>query len=344
MKRVTDLIPWRETNISLRPFKGFYSFNPSIHFDGTTWRVVMRNCDYHAKDGLYNVTNGRIITRNAMVVLNPTTWEAISLSEMHELDPLSRFPASHYGYEDMRLFRVGSKLVGIGTTAQLRSEAQQEIVLCWFDENWDIVRVEPQRGPWSKISQKNWVPFDGATIPTFVYSIDRGITVRPCDGAEDYVPDISLSAPQERYSSQALTGSRGGTETKLIGRRPEVASSASAPVAQNVGRGFDWVTGGLRGGTQLVKVGSQWLGMAHDMRLHAQRKNYWHRWYTVNDAGQKLSESEDFKITDLGIEFAAGLAIDGNRVVVSYGTEDRDSWIGETTLSAVMEVLKPCKP
>ena len=42
MKRADELIPWKVTDISLRPFKDMWSMNPSIHFDGTLWRCVLR--------------------------------------------------------------------------------------------------------------------------------------------------------------------------------------------------------------------------------------------------------------------------------------------------------------
>jgi predicted GH43/DUF377 family glycosyl hydrolase len=47
------------------------------------------------------------------------------------------------------------------------------------------------------------------------------------------------------------------------------------------------------------------------------------------------------KLVPNGIEFAAGLAIDGERVVVSFGVDDMDCCVGETALSAVLEILQP---
>jgi predicted GH43/DUF377 family glycosyl hydrolase len=47
------------------------------------------------------------------------------------------------------------------------------------------------------------------------------------------------------------------------------------------------------------------------------------------------------KLAEAGIEFAAGLVIDGDRVVVSFGVDDMQCWIGETRLSAVIDLLRP---
>ena len=99
---------------------------------------------------------------------------------------------------------------------------------------------------------------------------------------------------------------------------------------------------GLRGGTQLVRVGEDaWLGIGHEMRLVRNRKFYWHVWYLVNGKGKLVSSSERMKFATNGIEFAAGLALDGDHLVVSYGVDDMEARLGETSLSAVLALLRP---
>ena len=99
---------------------------------------------------------------------------------------------------------------------------------------------------------------------------------------------------------------------------------------------------GLRGGTQLVRVADDaWLGIGHEMKFVNGRKYYWHVFYLVDSRGKMTSASESIKLAPNGIEFAAGMAIDGERVVVSFGVDDMESKLGETKLSAVMEILKP---
>ena len=99
---------------------------------------------------------------------------------------------------------------------------------------------------------------------------------------------------------------------------------------------------GLRGGTQLVRVTEDaWLGVGHEMKFVSGKKYYWHTWYLVDARGKMIAASESMKLAQAGIEFAAGMAIDGDRVVVSFGVDDMDCRLGETKLSAVMEILKP---
>jgi hypothetical protein len=99
---------------------------------------------------------------------------------------------------------------------------------------------------------------------------------------------------------------------------------------------------GLRGGTQLARVGDDaWLGIGHEMRFVKSLKYYWHTWYLVDSRGKMTAASPPMKLVSNGIEFAAGMAIDGERVVVSFGVDDMECKIGETKLSAVMEILQP---
>jgi hypothetical protein len=71
------------------------------------------------------------------------------------------------------------------------------------------------------------------------------------------------------------------------------------------------------------------------------KKFYFHTWYVVDSLGKLTATSEPIKLAPEGIEFAAGMAIDGDRVVVSFGVDDMNCRLGETALSAVMERLRP---
>jgi hypothetical protein len=99
---------------------------------------------------------------------------------------------------------------------------------------------------------------------------------------------------------------------------------------------------GLRGGTQLSRIGDEaWLGIGHQMKFVGGKKYYWHVFYLVDSRGSMTAASEPMKLVPNGIEFAAGLAIDGDRVIISFGVDDMKCYLGETALSAVLQVLKP---
>ena len=429
MKDAKDVIPWAVTDISLRPYDGFWSFNPSIHFDGSTWRCVLRCCDYAMPDGVtIRSKNARPTgqqTKNAMVVLDPSSWKPISIFKMHEHDDYPRVPTPHVGYEDMRIFWTSKGgLQGIAASLHLNRDRgahakdspqhqPPEQVLLSFDDAYNIVAARPIRGDgWSGSPQKNWVPFDHCEEPRFLYSISAGsmfddkgavhgdaAVVRPCAakifaGGEAFVlrpggdeasppPPQELETHDDRHDREDrrerpkvpkvvdLRRFRGGGgDVQLVrGRRLALDALSSRPYARpSVGtpaarsgamrtstssastrvlgssRGHMPKYDGLRGGTQLVRIGDDaWLGLGHEMKFVGGKKYYWHTWYVVDARGKMTAVSEPMKLARNGIEFAAGMGIDGDRVVVSFGVDDMDCKVGETRLSAVTKVLKPCR-
>lgn len=76
------------------------------------------------------------------------------------------------------------------------------------------------------------------------------------------------------------------------------------------------------------------------MKFVSGKKYYWHVFYLVDSQGVMKAVSEPMKLATNGIEFAAGMAVDGDRIVVSFGVDDMASRLGETCLSAVMEKLQ----
>lgn len=424
MKDAKDLIPWEVTDISIRPFEGYWSFNPSIHFDGTVWRCVLRCCDYAMPDGVTVRSNRALMgqqTKNAMVIFDPKDWAPIQIYKMHERDDLPRAPTPHAGYEDMRLFKTDAGgLQGIAASLHLKrgsdatlhnplhnqlgpqSQPPEQVVLS-FDDEYNMVAAQPIRGGgWSGTPQKNWVPFDDCAEPRFLYSIGKGTmfdaggsvhgdraTVRPSIRSSsailpvrcaDIPPLASASPPSvEAVTTQCAerkpeepgqddrrarsrrpdlrTMIRGGDVRIVRGKRAAPSMSASPRVPLRpaaVMRGGDESTRmlgtgrmllpryeGLRGGTQLVRVDDgSWLGIGHEMKFANGKKYYWHVFYLVDAQGVMMAVSEPMKLASNGIEFAAGMAVDGDRVVVSFGVDDMASRLGETRLSAVMERLQ----
>lgn len=412
MKEAKDLLPWSVADISIRPYEGYWSFNPSIHFDGTTWRCVLRCCDYSMPNGVTVRSKAARPaaqqTKNVMVILDPQSWRPTQVFKMQEKDGLPRETCAHVGFEDMRIFRTDKGgLQGIAASLHLRRNQPRQVegvsqhqppeqVLLSFDSNYDIVGAQPIRGDgWSGTPQKNWVPFDHCTEPRFLYSIakgtmfdDRGAiqgdaaSATPSSAAAPLAPVVAAaprpdepSAPVEskreepwreekKHRSKHVdrrVNIRGGDVRVVRGGRVNVDAMASRPssrhsshqparVVQRSGDNSTRLMGsgrllgpkyeGLRGGTQLCRVGDDaWLGIGHEMKFVNNKKYYWHTWYLVDSRGVMTAASEPMKLASNGIEFAAGLAIDGNRVVVSFGVDDMESKLGETQLSAVLAAL-----
>jgi hypothetical protein len=358
VNRVGDLIPWRVTDISFRPFKGMWSLNPSIHFDGSIWRCALRCADYAMPNGVTirsdRARDGQARTKNALVIFDPKDWRPLEIYKMREHDRLPRAETDSWGFEDIRLFRTDQgDLQGIAASLHLqrpgRSRKQlPEQVLLSFGADYDIVDAQPIRGEaWSTTAQKNWAPFDGCAAPRFLHSIFTG---RLFDGrgelldGEDGVrgadrshgrPHAPGGSARERAKERALENMQVRSRNERE-RERHVHRVLEAPALDHR------VCEGLRGGTQLVRVSDDtWLGLGHEMSLVRNRKFYWHVWYLVNAKGKLIAASERMKLVTNGIEFAAGLALDGDRVVVSYGVDDMEARLGETSLAAVMALLRP---
>jgi len=400
MKYAHDLIPWNVTDISIRPYEGLWSFNPSIHFDGDRWLCTLRCADYAMPGGVTIRSKSSRVgqqTKNAMVLFDSTTWQPKQIFKMHEKDGLARETCSHAGFEDMRIFWTAKHgLQGIAASLHLKrghrtvdgksTHQPPEQVLLSFDDQFDIVAARPIRGDgWSGSPQKNWVPFNFVEEPRFLYSIDKG-TMFSVDGAlhgaaarathtrpqkspiEDSVlakeapsaetaaafPAPTVPAPQtpRERSARRPPPVRGGDVRILRGGRMAIDTVSSRPASRAASVAFDGTRRmgggrialskypGLRGGSQLVRVDDDaWLGIGHEMKFVNAKKYYWHAFYLVDSTGSMLAVSEPFKLVQNGIEFAAGMALDGDRLVISFGVDDMECRIGETRLSAVMERL-----
>lgn len=355
MKRAIDLIPWKVTDVSIRPYKQMWSFNPSIHFDGAIWRCVVRCSDYAMPDGVTirspRARSGESQTKNAMVIFDPDRWQAIEIYKMRERDSAPRSSAVSLGYEDIRLFKTDRGLQGIAASLHLARAGDQkklaEQVLLSFDDRYDIVDARPIRGVWNDTPQKNWVPYDYCAEPRFLYAIDRGTLFDACGAVAE---DEALVRPATRTRSFRHEPDRQTWErarARAVDERGRTQEDRRRDRRDRRSWDVDLVRGapahaGLRGGTQLVRIAADaWLGLGHAMKFVTDKKCYWHVLYVVDGRGKMTSASEPMKLAESGIEFAAGLAIDGDRVVISFGIDDMECRIGETSLSAVLSVLRP---
>jgi hypothetical protein len=115
------------------------------------------------------------------------------------------------------------------------------------------------------------------------------------------------------------------------------------------------LTRDVRGGSQLWPLpDGTYLAIIHEAdvkktRVHVPRmfvtkdvsiRTYVHR-FAIYDSGGKLSGlSPRFKLSDARIEFAAGLVVAGEDVIVSYGYKDVASYLGKINLNVVLESIE----
>lgn len=337
-----------------RPYgAGYWSFNPSVTRDPTTgaWLCMVRCANYCIPGGVVMAPkNGPIYTRNVMLVLEPGTWKTLDAFPVFERDDTLRVPCHSRGFEDVRIFVVGDQVLGVACALQTndRHPGYPEQVLLTFDKSWCVATSTPLRGSWSVRPQKNWVPFDGHDRVRLLYSIDEAIV-------------LSDEGQQRRGILAPIEGSPiPGVPVRAVAKNPPRAASGvevrlttqPRPMARAQEQARPSVPGStnLRGGSQLVKIdeprearGEVWLGIGHEVRVQDGAKLYWHVWYTCDRNGRTLARSAPFKLVEAGIEFAAGLALDGSAAVVTFGVDDHDAMIGTVELGEIEAMLEPKK-
>lgn len=107
------------------------------------------------------------------------------------------------------------------------------------------------------------------------------------------------------------------------------------PAAPPVARGF-------RGGSQLVPIGNgRWLALVHEVAEDG-RRIYEHRFVAFDEADGfaicGVSPAFAFRETR-AIEFAAGLAVKGDRLVASFGVRDAEAWLAEMSLAEITALV-----
>lgn len=69
-------------------------------------------------------------------------------------------------------------------------------------------------------------------------------------------------------------------------------------------------------------------------------REYYHRFALYSENGTLLKLSDRFKLSDAKIEFAAGLVVAKDEIVISFGYKDVAAYLGKIKLDAVIKMLK----
>ena len=111
----------------------------------------------------------------------------------------------------------------------------------------------------------------------------------------------------------------------------------------------------IRGGSQLIPWGDGYLAVCHITRMIAKEalfnpttfsmekialRSYTHVFVEYDKSGQIKKVSEEFLFNIPGVEFAAGLLQLRDKVYISYGREDSESWLASLDVKTVKEMLR----
>lgn len=282
----------------------YVPMNPSVHFDGAQWRCLVRAVNYRIGDGRYYGYGGdEIRTRNYLLELT-SGLDVERVVEARDCDPTPRSDFPVHGFEDCRLVYLRGKPLATATVCDMNPYGDREIAILEIDpDDYRVRRATPVRGPWGAHHQKNWMPLVDGDRLRVVYSL---------------LPEVTLDL------TPVATGDAG-----------DVVVESHGTTSFEPGR--------LRGGSQGVRIPDGWLFVVHAVTVDeaGEGRTYLHRFVKMSTEMRVVAASEPFYFLRRGIEFCAGLAVDGDRLVVSFGVEDREAYLGELCLRRVLDGLCP---
>jgi len=180
-----------------------------------------------------------------------------------------------------------------------------------------------------------------------------------CDLAGEGTRDIALLELDPDYAISAATPLRGPWSDLAPTNWTPVASDPAKLICAMVPEGrrhpvvFDLDAtkiagrqttrlgqGRLRGASQAIRVDGGWLCIVHDVARPDCGRIDLHRFVLMADDFQLVSMTDPFFFERKGVEFCAGLAYDGERLVASFGTEDHLVHFGIFSLAAVRPQLR----
>lgn len=101
----------------------------------------------------------------------------------------------------------------------------------------------------------------------------------------------------------------------------------------------------ISGGSQLIPLREGYLAVVHEARLKpgSSKRYYYHRFVWWNRALKLERLSAPFFLHDKQIEFVAGAAwsADKERLLISYGIDDKEAWIASINKAEVEGILWP---
>lgn len=95
----------------------------------------------------------------------------------------------------------------------------------------------------------------------------------------------------------------------------------------------------IYGGTPFVEINGNYLCVAHYPRIKNGKYYYLHSFIIVNKSFEIIEISEPFFIKRRGIEFAVGLAIYDQNLILSYGVADRAAYFSKISIHELRKHL-----
>jgi len=323
----SELFGFTARAIDFTPEPGWNASNPSIYFDGDRIRCVVRTVNYRIVNGSYVTPPADIVreegawkgwqiirTRNFLLDLD-AALNTTRVVEVVDKTGEARTSYPVHGFEDMRIFAWKGGWWATSTVCDFTPDGRREIALLQLDEEGGVTRAEPLRGPWSEHAQKNWMPFVEGDAVKFIYATSL-------NGDVGSTTIFRLAEVDDRNVEKLAW---------YVSDRYAIG----CPAETSFGHGR------LRGGSQAVRVEGGWIFCVHDVAFPGDAgRMYLHRFVFIDDKLQLVSMTDPFHFEKLGIEFCAGLALVGDKLVASYAVNDGSARLGIFDWAAVRKALR----
>lgn len=303
-------------NIAFTPEEGWAAMNPSITVHQGTMLCNVRTVNYRmdeqgrylirGTDGEANNSNP-INTRNFILDLGSMPLDTDNVSPVWTRELLApplpiEFPPV-IGFEDVRLYSVGSTLHSSATVRQIHpdgncEQVRSKIIFSTSSKHAYITDpVRMLRKP--RQTEKNWAPIVASYQAHPISAPGTAFMYRPLEIVDD-------------------TGN----------------------IAHKVDSGFD--VGQISGSSQVIPFRDGWLAVVHEARyLGDGRRYYWHRFAFYSVDFNSVVFSRPFYFNDKVIEFCAGMCfVPGtDRLAISYGYKDAEARIATVSAAEVEKFL-----
>ena len=259
-------------------------------------------------------SEGKFRNRMFIGTLNPST---LTLSKIKEVDLTQAYKNFHVdlfrGIEDGRLYHDGNTLrisATIWESGKIPVARICNLPLDMSSGNPVAGDIEMFDSPVDEDTvEKNWMP------------VHRTSLYNEKDIAFDYIYN-----PGQTYN----------IETREL-------TNVGGPTPSRVRGGGQLI--GLENGTMLgiihQCVSAEYIRFANLSQEPLFRRRYVHRFMQYNEQGQILKTTDMFNFINKSVEFAGGLSIYNDKVLVSFGALDSSSHIASIPLKKILSALRP---
>jgi hypothetical protein len=293
----------RFAQVALTPAPPWPAFNPSIAADGDGYAMIVRTANYVLTDGRYEFLDGNGAPTGRRVV--------------HTRNYFVRLGADFVADDVREIHDRSGRTVhptGIHGLEDCR-------LVHWRDGWWATATVRDSTAA-------------GMARVLLVRLVEHGDDVHAVDAVE--LPAPSASQHEKNWVPFTVDG-----RLRLVYRwHPRRVLEWDGSTLQVVEeRPGDALQADWRGSSQGARIDGGWLFAVHEVRAAAAGRQYLHRFVRLGDDGD-VRWSPQFTFTGAPVEFAAGLAVHGNEVVVSFGVGDAVAALAVVPLDALLACLR----